>query len=206
MTRATAGRRTRVLLVGVGGQGVVTAAEVLGLAAQDASLHVTIGQLHGMAQRGGSVEGAVVIGPGETAFIGPAEADFVVGFEPLETLRVLPRMHAATVVLVNTGRIAPFALARSGRAYPALAEIVAPLRAVTLHVQEIDGPTIVEQTGEQRTLNMGLLGALVGLGALPFGLASLERAITERYADGFRAANLHAARLGAAGAQRMVES
>ncbi len=60
--------RTKVLLVGVGGQGVLTAAQILGGAAHHAGLDVVVGQLHGMSQRGGSVECSVLIGPGKSSF------------------------------------------------------------------------------------------------------------------------------------------
>ncbi|MFH1130352.1 MAG: 2-oxoacid:acceptor oxidoreductase family protein, partial [Pseudomonadota bacterium] len=84
--------RIKVLIVGVGGQGVLTAAKMLGDAALHAGFGVTVGQLHGMSQRGGSVEAGVLIGEGESSFIEEGAADIVLGFEPLEVLRALPKM------------------------------------------------------------------------------------------------------------------
>jgi len=193
------GRRTKILLVGVGGQGVVTAAEVLGLALKQQSpdVGVCVGQLHGLAQRGGSVESTVAVGEGSTAFVGPGEADVVLGFEPLEALRALPRMHAETHVVVNVGAIAPFSLARTGQPYPDVRGIVDQIRAVTPHVMVIDGPEIVATLREVRCLNIVMLGALIGLGVLPLDDDALGLAVVRRYGQKHRTTNLSALSLGA---------
>ena len=82
-----------VLVVGVGGQGTLTAARVLGEAAMAEGLPVRLGQLHGMSQRGGSVESTVLIGPGRSAFLPRRGADVILGLEPLELLREIGRAH-----------------------------------------------------------------------------------------------------------------
>ena len=74
----------RVLCCGVGGQGVLSAARWLGDAAMLDDHEVRVGQLHGMSQRGGSVQATVLIGPGHSSVIGPGEADVLVALEPLE--------------------------------------------------------------------------------------------------------------------------
>jgi len=190
--------RQRILLVGVGGQGVVTGAEILGLAAREASLDVNVGQLHGMAQRGGSVESTVVLGAGRTAFVGAGEADVLVAFEPLEALRALPRLHQRSLVLVNTGTIPPFALAQSAETYPEVAGIVAQIREVVPAVHLIDGPAITTEAGDVLSLNMAMLGALTGLHATRVGQADMEAAITGRYPPHSHAMNLRAFHLGIA--------
>jgi len=203
------GRRKKVLLTGVGGQGVVTAAEVLALALKERSpdVGVCVGQLHGLAQRGGSVESTVAIGEGSTAFVGDREADVVLGFEPLETLRALPRMHAETRVVLNVGTVAPFSLARSGLPYPDVGGIVDQIREVTSHVAVIDGPAIVTRLQEPRCLNIVMLGALVGLAGLhgliglPLDRDALGAAVVRRYGTKPRTTNLRALSLGAAAMQ-----
>jgi len=191
-------RRTRVLLVGVGGQGVITAAAVLGLAVRDAGLGVNVGQLHGMAQRGGSVEATVVIGAGSTAFIGAGEADIVVGFEPLETLRAAPRMRPGAVVLMNTGHIPPFALAQARQPYPDMDDLVATLGRSSERLVLVDGPEVAVEAGDVRVLNSVMLGALVGLGVLPIDAVALERAVVAKYPSRYQQMNLRAIELGLA--------
>ena len=154
-------RRLQILLVGVGGQGVLTASKVLGEAAHLAGLHAMVGQLHGMSQRGGSVECSVLIGPGESSFIiGPVDA--VVAFEPLEALRALPHMARTTRVLMNQGTIAPPSSGVPGMEVPGPKDVAAQLRNVSENVTEVDGPLLLEELSERRTLNMIMLGALAG--------------------------------------------
>jgi len=186
----------RLLLVGVGGQGCVTAARVLGDAAVACGLAACIGELHGMSQRGGSVEASVVVGPGHSGMIGPAQADVVLGLEPVETWRALPRMSADTRVVVNSGRIVPALLTQRGASYPPLAEILGYLRSVTPRVHVIDGSTLARDAGFPRATNVLMLGALAGLGFLPFGADALCQAVLGRSPERFQADNRAAFALG----------
>jgi indolepyruvate ferredoxin oxidoreductase beta subunit len=189
--------RFEVLIVGVGGQGVLTAGRILGDAAHATGLPVVEGQLHGMSQRGGSVECSVLIGPSESSFL--RVADVVVGFEPLEALRAIPKIGPRTRVLLNTGRIVPDELTRAGRPYPLLDSILGDLRAVAGGLDLVDGRAVVEQVGVARTLNIVLLGALAGLDLLPFGGSALWRAVAGRCRPEFLQANREAFDLGQAG-------
>ncbi len=196
MTRAETGSRFKLLVVGVGGQGVLTAARFLGDAALAAGLPVMVGQLHGMSQRGGSVECSVLIGPGQSSFIGAGEADVVLGLEPLEVLRALPKIAEHTRVVVNLGHIVPFSLAIRGDPYPPLQEILARVRERTSGLYEVDGPALVKRAGVSRTLNVVMLGALVGLKILPFGVEVLWRAMEKKIPPRFLEANRTAYDLG----------
>ena len=159
--------RFSTLLVGVGGQGVLTAAQILGDAAHEANLDVTVGQLHGMSQRGGSVACTVLIGPGSSSFI-LDRADVVLAFEPLEAMRALPSIGKSTHVVMNTGVILPPAVLVDAAEYPDQGEIIAHLEKAAGALTLVDGPALVGEVGEARTLNTILLGALAGLGLLPF--------------------------------------
>jgi indolepyruvate ferredoxin oxidoreductase beta subunit len=189
--------RLAVLIVGVGGQGVLTAGRILGDAAHATGLPVVEGQLHGMSQRGGSVECSVLIGPGESSFL--RVADVVVGFEPLEALRAIPKIGPRTRILLNTGRVVPNELTRAGRPYPPLDSILSDLRAVAGGLHLVDGHAVVERVGVARTLNVVLLGALAGLDVLPFGQAALWQAVAGRCRPEFLQANRDAFDLGRAG-------
>lgn len=167
---STAGGRDRfkLLVVGVGGQGALTATRILGEAALSAGLSVVVGQLHGMSQRGGSVECSVLIGPGSSSYIQNNVASVVLALEPLEALRALPKMSPQTRVVVNLGTIVPFSLAVQGEPYPPVPEILAKIRETAPAVYPVDGPALVRETGVPRTLNVVMLGALAGLEMLPF--------------------------------------
>jgi indolepyruvate ferredoxin oxidoreductase, beta subunit len=166
-----------LVLAGVGGQGVLSTARLLGQAAAEAGLEVRGAQLYGLSQRGGSVEATVRIGPVTTAFISPTEADVVLGLEPLETERALSRMSARTTVLVNQTPIVPFSLTLDRTTYPDLSTIVEGIATVAGIVHVIDGNALALQAGDLRLLNMVMLGALDGIGVLPIPSDVLESTV-----------------------------
>ena len=190
------GKRTRILVVGVGGQGVLTVARMLGDAALAAGLDVRVGQLHGMAQRGGSVEALVILGQGQSTFIGDGEADVVLGLEPLETLRALPRMSPRTRVVLSSGKVVPFSLVREGLPYPPLEDLLDQIRAVAPDLHLVDGPALLEQAGAARSLNICLFGVLAGLGVLPLDAQTLWEAVARRIPAGHLEENRRAFELG----------
>ena len=187
----------KVLAVGVGGQGVLTLARLLGDAALAQGLQVRVGQLHGMAQRGGSVEALALLGPGQSTFIGDGEADVVVGLEPLEALRALPRISGTTRVLVSAGQVTPFSMVRQGQTYPPLDEVLAPLRARAAQVQLVQTPQLLAQAEAPRSLNICMLGALAGLGVLPLDRDVLWAAVRRRVPPRHLEPNRRAFELGA---------
>ena len=180
MNNAPIKARFKLLAVGVGGQGVLTATRLIGEAALAAGLEVMVGQLHGMSQRGGSVSSTVLIGPGRSSFIADGQADVVLGLEPLEVLRALPKMAPCTKVVVNLGRVMPFTLAAQGKSYPDLAEVLAAIRAAAPLMYEVDGSAALGKSNDAQSLNVFMLGALAGLKVLPFAEELLSGAIEKR--------------------------
>jgi len=180
MNGTMAKTRFRLLAVGVGGQGVLTATRLLGEAARIAGQNAVLGQLHGMSQRGGSVSSTVLIGPGLASFVGDGQADVVLGLEPLEVLRALPKISARTTVLVNTDPISPFILASRGESYPDLAGILAGIRAAAPRTCVTSGRAALGAANDERSLNIFMLGALSGLDVLPFAEDYLRGAIERR--------------------------
>ena len=166
-------RGWRIVVVGTGGQGVVTAARSLCDTLAELGHEVTSGQLHGMAQRGGSVQSSVLIDCGISPMIGRGRADLVLGFEPVETARTLPLMGSGTVVYMNTTPVVPYVLAqrsvRDGQTanYPDVAGLLEAVRAVTSRVFAFDATHCAVEAGSVRTLNMVMLGCLLGSGLLP---------------------------------------
>jgi indolepyruvate ferredoxin oxidoreductase beta subunit len=167
----------RLLLVGVGGQGCVTAGRVVGAAAIAEGLDARVGELHGLSQRGGSVQCTVAIGPGRTARIERGEADALVALEPLEALRALPYVSGRTRVLVNLSRIVPFLLTFKGQEYPSPEEVLDRLRAAAGDVVAVDGSGLAEGAGGAQSVNVVMLGALAAVGALPFPGEALRRVV-----------------------------
>jgi len=166
--------RLSILLVGVGGQGVLGTGRRLGEAASHAGLVTTVAALHGMSQRGGSVECSVLLGPGHGSFPIPGGVDVVVAFEPLEALRVLERTSERTRVILSTATVAPSSLARSGKSYPDVGGIVAELRRRVSNVVVLDAAALAKRAGDRRALGAVMLGALCATGAIPIGSDTLS--------------------------------
>lgn len=187
-----------IQLAGVGGQGVLMTARILGEAAMLAEQKVMVGQLHGMSQRGGSVEASVIIGSACKAFIARGGADVVLGFEPLEAQRALPKMSDKTTVLLNSEAIVPFSLTQLGQGYPQMEVITKSLRDASRDLFIINGTACARETGQERVLGTVMLGALVSTALLPFDGRSLRAAIEKLCPPKHLAANLQAFELGKA--------
>jgi len=187
--------RFQLCIVGVGGQGVLAAAQILGAAAHAERLPVVVGQLHGMSQRGGSVECSVILGGAESSLLhGPA--DGVISLEPLEALRAVPRMGPLTVVVTSRSLVVPFETVLAGTPPPDVDAIVAELRAAAGAVHTLDTRRLIGAKGETRTLNVLMLGAAAGLGLLPISERALLGAVEQRCGAKYMDANRRAFQLG----------
>jgi len=189
--------RMRIFLTGVGGQGTLTATTLLAKAALDAGFTVTAGEIHGMAQRGGVVESAVLLGGYLSPKIGFGEADLLLGFEPLETLRALPYLAPGGVVVSNTQAVPPLRVSLGQDMYPKQEVIEAKARECSARAVFVACQDLGIRAGSAQSANMVLLGAAAGTGALPFGLAALEKAVNAYLKPALAGINLAALRLGA---------
>jgi indolepyruvate ferredoxin oxidoreductase beta subunit len=163
----------RLALVGTGGQGVLTAARVLCDIFVDRDHYVVSGQLHGMAQRGGSVVSTVAIDAGISPVIPDGKADIVVGLEPVETTRALPLMSQRTTVFMNTAPVVPFVLGqrhvlKQGHdEYPEIGELLKCVGDACGSLHSFDATQCALDVGSLKSLNMVMLGCLLGAGLLP---------------------------------------
>jgi len=114
----------RVVFVGVGGQGNLLASRLLGEAALSMGIPSVVSEIHGMAQRGGVVESAVLMGNVTSPIVSNGEADVLVGFEPLETMRTLGKCNSGTLVITNTQPLPPFTVTVGQGRYPPVDEVL----------------------------------------------------------------------------------
>jgi len=195
-------RGWRIVIAGTGGQGVVTAARLLCECFAERGHEVVSGQLHGMAQRGGAVQSSVIIDGGISPIISSGRVDFVVGLEPVETVRALPLMSSQTTVYMNTTPVIPFVLAQravreeGGEEYPEVAELVRCVRAVTDNLFSIDAAQRAAEAGVSAALNMVLLGCLLGSAELPCTAEAFSDFVAARSPGALREANVRAFRMG----------
>ncbi|MGD9080682.1 MAG: indolepyruvate ferredoxin oxidoreductase subunit beta [Desulfobacterales bacterium] len=186
----------RLIIVAVGGQGNLLASKVLGEAALLAEIPVRMSEIHGMAQRGGVVESAVVFGDAESTIISDAEADVLLGFEPSETLRALNKCNADTVVITNTAPLPPFTVAIGKGTYPDIQEMQELIRNKTAKLIAFDAQTLAKQAGNIMSLNMVLLGSLIQTGIMPVTADNVKEAIRTSTKKAFVDINIKAFELG----------
>ncbi|MEK7757829.1 MAG: 2-oxoacid:acceptor oxidoreductase family protein, partial [Planctomycetota bacterium] len=160
------------------------------------------GQLHGMAQRGGAVQSSVIIDGGISPMIAAGRADFIVGLEPVETVRALPLMSSRTTVYMNTTPVMPFVLAQravreeDGRKYPELVELERCIRAVTKDLVKLDATQLAAEASSSAALNMVMLGCLLGSAGLPCTADAFSDFVAARSPGALREANVKAFRMG----------
>jgi indolepyruvate ferredoxin oxidoreductase beta subunit len=181
-----------VLIAGVGGQGTVLAARLLGLAAMEAGFDIRGSETIGMAQRGGSVVSHVRIGNNiASPLIEASGADIVIAFEPGEAVRIASRLRQGGAMIVSDRAIVPAVAGEYDSA-----KTLEWLRSNIDKLHIISGEDVIQACGA-RGLNVALLGAASALGTLPFGMVELESAIRKRLPEKFIGANIAALAYGA---------
>ena len=194
---------TRIVIVGLGGQGTIRAARIIADAAIMDGLDARMNEVHGMAQRGGIVESSLVIGPAASAMIGEGDADIYIGLEPLEAIRAMRYTSKKTLAVVNTHPVVPPGVYGGQDRYVELPEGFIPLRRRSQKLVLLDGTAMAVEAGSVRTMNTILLGVLAESDTLPFSPRRLLEAVLEEVPARFIEANRRAF---AMGRERYLES
>jgi len=186
-----------IVLAGVGGQGILLAAEILGTAALKEGLNVRVSEIHGMAQRGGAVISNVRIGEKILApTVLEGTADMLLGFELLETLRNLKFASEKTLILMNNEAIAPPGLTTKMIDYPSLDEITGKIYAFTINVVVMEAAKLAQKAGSILTRNIVLIGGLAATGKMPVQIENLKEAIRELVPEMYTEMNMKAFEFG----------
>lgn len=148
-----------ILLVGVGGQGTILVSKILSTGLMEAGFDVKMSEIHGMAQRGGSVSTQVRYGSEVSSpIIGIGEADILVSFETMETLRWLEFLKPDGVVVINDYKIPSAPILMGKIDYP---EGIIELIKDKARTKVINAGEIAEKLGNTKVMNVVLLGALI---------------------------------------------
>ena len=169
---------TNVLLVGVGGQGILLASEILSEAAMLAGFDVKKSEIHGMSQRGGSVVSHVRYGTEVFSPIVPeGEGDILFGFELMETVRSLPLLKPGGTVVANDLQISPPSVLMGQEVYPQ--GLTERINSMFADFVLVDGQKIATDAGNVRAANTVLLGAVSKRLSIPeeFWLQALEKMV-----------------------------
>jgi indolepyruvate ferredoxin oxidoreductase, beta subunit len=192
-------RPTNMIFTGVGGQGNVLAAKLVAATLLEAGQDVAVGDVFGLSQRGGSVASHVRFwthGP-VPPLISRGHLDILIGFEPLETLRILCEFGTPeTVVLLNTVPIPPVGVLMGRTTYPPLEDLLEATRRLAKRLVAIDGVALAHEAGDAQGLNVVMVGALIGLGLLPIELDAMRAELSGSVSARFLEMNLRALDLG----------
>jgi indolepyruvate ferredoxin oxidoreductase beta subunit len=182
----------RIVFVGVGGQGNILASRLVGEACVAAGIPVVVSEIHGMAQRGGIVETDVVMGDATSPIVSKGEADVLVGFEPSETLRAMNKCNTHTLVITNVQPVPPFTVAIGQGTYPDIDKALDLIKARVRSLISLNGNELAEQAGNPLSLNMVMLGALVGSKVIPLEEDVVKETISKSTKQAFLESNLKA--------------
>ncbi|TFG11672.1 MAG: indolepyruvate ferredoxin oxidoreductase subunit beta [Promethearchaeota archaeon] len=157
-----------LLNVGVGGQGVIRAIQILSWAALHEGFKVRTAETHGMAQRGGSVASYLRFGTQiEGPLIPRGEANVILAFEASEAVRNFNYAGPQTHFIINEKLIIPPMIHQQGLEYPTISQIRKFLSDVSKNINFIPADDLALKAGNQRAMNVVMLGVLVGINQIP---------------------------------------
>lgn len=181
-----------IVLCGVGGQGTVLASKLLAAAAMSKDIPVTSAETIGMAQRGGSVFSHLRMGDNlYSPMIETGTADLIIGFEPGETVRMLPYLKDHGHIVVSTRAVKPVTATLSGSDYDA-PQMLEYLKAAVPNLTLVNADQACADIGSSKVLNMVLLGAAIRTGVLDFTISEIEDIMKYTLPEKFHEMNLQA--------------
>jgi len=157
----------KVQMIGIGGQGTIKASTIIGEAAMKKGLKVVMSEVHGMAQRGGTVVTEFKIGEADSPLIEEGTADLMIAFEPSEALRAINKVNKNSFVIVNSSPIVPFTVSLGMSEYPELSVILEELKTKINHLFIVDAQKMAKEAGNIISENMVLLGAATAVPNFP---------------------------------------
>ena len=180
--------KVNIVLTGVGGQGVITAANILGKAAVNAGVNVFVSEVHGMAQRGGSVNCTVRLGNVSGPLVPSGSADVILSTEPVEALRYIDYSNKDTKIITDINPVIPFTVSTGESEYPNIDKVFKELGNYG-KLYKLDAVKISKDAGATIAKNIVMLGALAASGELPFKKEILLDTILDNVPPKFKDVN-----------------
>jgi len=194
-----------VQMVGVGGQGVLLASMVIGNAAMAKGMEVAMSEVHGMAQRGGSVTSTIRMGEEVISPLIPkGGADLLLAFEPIEAYRSLGFSNEGTYIVTNTHPIIPITVSMGVDKYPEMDEVISALREASGRVIPIDATELAVEEGGAIATNSVLMGAVAAVKNFPISREELLRSLMDRVPKKFSEMNERAFQRGYESASQII--
>lgn len=194
--------KLNVIIAGVGGQGTVLVAQMLGSAvirtarAKGERTEVVVGEMYGAAMRGGAVSSHVRI-EGKAPLTREDNGDLILGLEPMEALRIATKCLSPTgISIINTRPLFPLDVKLGQVKYPPVEEILNVLTGLGSKVFSFDATELASKAGSPRSMNIVMLGSLFALNKLPVDKEIMLATIAERVPANTKDANFKAFQLG----------
>ncbi|MDP8238583.1 MAG: 2-oxoacid:acceptor oxidoreductase family protein [Candidatus Hatepunaea meridiana] len=185
--------KNKMLIAGIGGQGVVYLTNLITEAALLADIPVASSEIHGLSQRRGSVVAVITFGENTYGYIEEAGADYLIGLEPLEAQRCIPYLNRNSRVIIDNNQIFPHSVNAGKTSYP-------DVTAFADYLQKNIKQVIVNQDFDRELKpilrNTYILGRAVLLDGFPVPEASIEKAVENSAKAGFKDESIRAFLLG----------
>lgn len=181
-----------IILCGVGGQGTVLASKLIAGASMARDIPVMSAETIGMAQKGGSVFSYIRLGEDlYTPMIPRGGADIIIGFEPSETVRMLPYLKRGGSVIVNACATKPVTAVLSSSGYEGT-EMIEYLKETVENLTIVNCNQATQEIGSSKVLNIVLLGAALNTGEIPVTKEDIKEVIKQRVKPEFLDMNFKA--------------
>ncbi len=177
---------TSIVFAGIGGQGVITVANIVGRAAVIEGKNALMTELHGMAQRGGRISVDLRIGDYKNAIIPAGDADVIVAFEEMEAVRNIGKLRKDGIIIINERKIHPITLIRNAEDYPD--DYLKNILEKYSHIW-VNADDIALSLGSKKSVNMVMLGALYASGLLNIREDSIMKAVEESFGSRYMDVN-----------------
>ncbi len=189
-------KNLKLIIVGVGGQGILTVSEVLGTAAILEGVKAVMSEVHGMAQRGGVDTTELKIGDFKSPLVEKGAADIILGFEPLESYRILEKASKTTKIVTNIEPLVPPSVSLGQGTYPPVELIIETMKKAGLKVTTVKALELAKQAGSTMAGNIVMLGAMASLKGFIFSKESILEALKKKINPKMRDINVKAFELG----------
>jgi indolepyruvate ferredoxin oxidoreductase beta subunit len=196
-----------IVITGVGGQGNVVASQIVARAAINEGFYVTIGETYGASQRGGAVMSHVRLS--EKTQYGPlipeGRAHIILGFEPIEALRVMAAFgNQKTRVIVNKRPYYPIDVLTGRLQYPKVDDVLAAIKSMSGEMKTVESTEIAKKAGDVVMQNVVMVGCLAGSGWIVVNMQSFRKALEETFPKKTEE-NLRAFEMGVEGIKKAKE-
>jgi len=185
-----------ILIVGVGGQGVLKLAQMICEVSMIEGKNALMSEIHGMAQRGGSVFSEVRIGDVFGPIIENGDCDMIISLEPSEILRYLDKLKKKVVIISNNEIIKPYTVSLGLSIYPEIDKIFEKLKELTEKIFIIDGKRLTKESGSNITLNSIMFGFYSAINPLNLKEDSFKKVLYDNFKGPFYDINQKAFELG----------